>query len=96
MSNSNIYTTIEEARDLKSANRNEFEDNYKPGEILRRGFSSNFTTDFREDSAVFKIPEDNDSVDYDAFNKVITTDREAIFTGTGGGYRGSANQRGGD
>lgn len=67
--NSNIYTTIEEARDLKSANQNDFEDNYKPGDLLRKEFSSNFN-DFREDPAVFKIPEDNESVDY-AFNKVI-------------------------
>ena len=68
--NSNIYTTIDEARDLKSVNRNEFEDNYKSGDILRKEFSSNFIPDFKEDPGVFKIAEDNESIDY-AYNKMI-------------------------
>ena len=78
--NSNIYTTIDEARDLKNAGsiRNGFEDNFKGGESLRREFSSNFETDFKENPSVFKIPEDNESIDYD-FNKVIRKNEVEAF-----------------
>lgn len=78
--NANIYTTIEEVRDLKSGgnHRNEFDDDFKGGDSLRKEFSSNFDVDFKEDPSVFKIPEDNESVDY-AFNKVVKKNEADAF-----------------
>ena len=56
----NIYTTIDEVRNVKNANsnnfRNEFENDF--GDELKHEFSTNFN-----DEKQFKIPEDNDSVD---------------------------------
>ena len=75
--NSNIYTTIEEAHDLKDDHRDEL-DGFKGGDSLRKEFSSDFDADFKEGSSVFKIPEDNESVDY-AFNKAIRKNEIEAF-----------------